>query len=1312
MAESKSITHQMAIAANENIKEREYWLTNLSDPLVELRRGFPYDHAAADKAGGPVEHLPFEFSPQLSARLMKLRNNNDVRLNMVLLTGITVLLSKYAGSRDIVVGMPIYKQEQEKEFINTILPIRSSVEDTQSFKELLLAVRETIGKAVEHQNYPFPVIFEELRLPWRGLQVPLFDVMMLLENIHESSYIKGQDTSVTVTFRRDGDHVSGQWQYRSDKYDRPTMERIAAHFTRVMEAVLGDVNTLPGDISLLDEAEKKIIVEEFNGRTGEYRRDITLHQWFEEQVEQTPDNLAIVGAEGEEPVTYRQLNAMANQIALRLRHMGVRPDDLVGLMVEPSWKMAAGILGILKSGAAYLPFDLDYPEERIQFMMNDSAAKILVTGTTLKDLSRFSCHMINLDDPAVFEGETGNPEPAASPANLAYVIYTSGTTGWPKGVLVEHQQVTAYLASFFDQFHIGPGDVSIHLTSVAFDAFVEEMYPVLLRGGTFGIPGRNDMLDIARLSEFVLRHRVTMIDCTPLMLHELDKMSGGGLPPSLRIVISGGDVLKPAHVSHLKETGGVFNTYGPTESTVCAAYYHYTGTRDEKIIPIGKPILNYNVYILDRKRQLLPPGIGGEIGISGPGVTRGYLNRPELTRERFVPDPVDSSLRLYLTGDRGRWMPDGNILFLGRIDRQVKIRGYRIETGEIEKRLEQHEAVSGAVVTIGEDKSGEKYLVAYAAAEKADETELRHYLMARLPDYMVPQFFVVVEQFPRTPSGKIDKRALPEPRVTSKVEYVEPRDDIERAIRDTWREVFGFERIGVHDNFFDIGGHSLKGIQVINGIHKALNVKIGVENIFQYPTIAQLAEIVKAGKGSGYGRIEPQPERDFYEPSYAQKRFWILSQLNPQSPAYNMYAGLPLLLDDRDILEKAFHRLIERHESLRTSFKEVDGQLVQCVATDVPFQLSVSDLRELPAEEEEKRTVEISENVKKTVFQMDTPPLLRAVVVRGRDKSELLMVTHHLVFDGSSVAIFMKEFDLICTALVLEQEPELEPMPVQYKDFAHWQNRLMDSGEGMGQALDFWKEQLGGDLSPLPLPYDFALDQMQTRESRGYVYQIPGPVKDRLNEVAHEANATLFMVLLAGINLLFSFLTGRQDIILGGPAEARQHEDLSNVIGLFANTIVFRSQIDRQEIFTDFLRRVRENTLQALEHQSCPLELVCDELDIRFPELPVFFNMLDTAPGQDDGAGDGASDDGGDGDDMHTRDTMDAKTDLSFYFADKQDSIEIFCLYCSELFKPVKIEKMLKTYSGILEKIAEDPTLPLGKYKIKSGRRSRQTAKT
>ncbi|MCP4218503.1 MAG: amino acid adenylation domain-containing protein, partial [bacterium] len=886
---------KLKIAANQNLKEKEYWLNHLQG--IETVGGFRPDIPSSkdtDPATVAPHHkttvgLDFRFSPHLYDRLMRLRNKNDVRLNMVLLAGVTALLYKYDKTAAILASMPIYKQHETIDFLNTQLPIRSRPAPGMCFKDLLLQLRKTISDAIEHQNYPMSVLAEQLNLSFTGPHFPLFKLMVLLENIHDRSYVSDTNTGITFSFRRtdedagESGNIQGTLEYCASCYSPAGAARLKKHFLRLMEQVTADVNRPLDDISLIADDEKKQILEEFNNTATDIgpTADLPLHGPFREQAIKTPDNMAVFGTglstlrnhhmgtnapHNIEMTTlsYEYLNKYADALAARLIKEGVRSDDIVGLLLPPCVEMPEAILGILKAGGAYMPMDIDYPPQRINFMLADSGSEVMVTSRSLPT-NDFSGNKVFIEDICELSVDsadfadspaTGTPH---DPASAAYVIYTSGSTGRPKGVLVEHRNAAAYLAAFLRVFDIGENDTSIQLTSFAFDAFVEELYPVLWAGGTIGIPPVNETVDVRLLAAFIARHKVTMMDCTPLLLNEFNRL---GPFPHLRIIISGGDVLKKEYVNNLLESCRVHNTYGPTESTVCAAYFGYTGTLPHFTgsIPIGKPITNYGIYILDDFCHLMPVGIAGEICVSGPGVTRGYLNRPELTAEKFIPMPLslydasaasktsnlstplnDSRItnqtprlstplknagktRLYKTGDLGRWLPDGNIEFLGRLDLQVKIRGYRIETGEIENQLRAFAHIKDAVVTAREIK-GDKFLCAFLVPQipgTLDESpnildEIKTELTRSLPAYMLPSFFVPIDALPLTSIGKIDRKTLDAVEISrtgSLDVYTPPQNPLECSLVELYADILAVEKddLGVEHNFFDIGGHSLKAI--------------------------------------------------------------------------------------------------------------------------------------------------------------------------------------------------------------------------------------------------------------------------------------------------------------------------------------------------------------------------------------------------------------------------------------------------------------------------------------------------------------------
>jgi fengycin family lipopeptide synthetase D len=900
--ENTSYSYQLAVAANQNIKERNYWLETLSNTPEKTRLFYDFkkDEKASPESPTQKDSLQFHLGAELASRLLALSNNSDYTLHIVLVSGLVVMLNKYCRCQDIIICTPIYKQKVETDFINTVLVLRNQISQHMSFKDLLLQVKQTVLGAAQNQNYPIPMLTKWLNLPTSQKENPFYDIVLLLENIQDKTYIKEKDYNILFSLLRTNNNIQGHVEYNPNLYRKETIERTIDHFTRLLQTGAADVNTPIEDIYLSGEQEKKRILLEFNristdtAPAGKFPEIKCVTELLANQVKQTPDHVALVvkdeGGQGtkvedkkeEAPfgqalnvvgvghLSYKELNEKANQLAYFLKEKGIQPDTIAAVILPPSLEMIIALWGILKAGSAYLPIAPDYPPERIKYILEDSKVNILVLNS-----NNFSHSFSSKNIDVIYVDEVTKKIPPKgtsiypSQSSLAYIIYTSGSTGKPKGVLVEHGNLLAYLFAFYQEFDIKSTDTVIHLSDYTFDAFVEEMYPVLLRGGKLAIPGSDEYLDMHNLGNFILRHDVNIIDCSPLLLNELNKLD---VLKNVHTFISGGDVLRESYVDELLKIAKVYNTYGPTETTVCATYYRCSRDGEKApAIPIGKPITNYNIYILDERLCLQPIGLVGEICVSGPGVTRGYLNQPELTAEKFDHDLWDfqdyldgdgyhrssrshKSYILYRTGDLGRWLGDGNIEYFGRKDQQVKIRGFRIEIGEIENLLLKKPGIKEAAVTAREAKDGDKYLCAYYVAEGLNQEQetgpdalgLRMFLQEKLPDYMIPSLFMELEKFPLTPGGKIDRKALPEPKVKAAVEYKPPRNEMEKQLQKIWQEIFESEHIGIDDDFFAIGGHSLKAAVMLSKIHQTFNITLPLGEVFKSTTIKALAEYINS----------------------------------------------------------------------------------------------------------------------------------------------------------------------------------------------------------------------------------------------------------------------------------------------------------------------------------------------------------------------------------------------------------------------------------------------------------------------------------
>jgi len=876
-------------------KQETYWLNRFSGELPVLDMPTDFPRPAIQSFAGDRFHFTLERS--FTDCLNRLIKETGTTLNIILLAVYNILLSRYTAQEDIITGTTIAGRPHA-DLGNIIgllietLALRNYPASHQTFAEFLEDVKQGTLDAYENQDYPFKELIKQVGVENEISRNPVFDAMLIVQNVEAADFeleglrfspyqLPGElphmsKVDFTIEAAEAGEEIHFRLEYCTRLYKRDTMERFARHFINIIKEVVNNPVIQLADIQVISPEEKNQLLAEFNDPIREYTPGKMVHECFSDQAEETPDNIAVFGKmqsaerkaqsiernkERHAPcamhcaLTYRELNKKSNQLAHLLIEKGVQPNSIVGIMVEPSLEMIIGLLGILKAGGAYLPIDPEYPQDRIDYMLKDSGAEIL-----LKD-NDFTPEAFN-NRP---KGTNNNLQLAQT--SLAYIIYTSGTTGRPKGVLVEHRNLTAYIESFEKEFSLHTDDVVIQQVSFAFDAFVEELYPILLKGGRLAIPARQVIRDIPALCDFIVLHRVTFITCSPQLLRELDQFPH--LLTSLRIMISGGDRLKAEYIKNLVGVGEVYNTYGPTESTVCATYYRCGKDRElPSNVPIGKPITNYRIYILDKYHNLLPIGVSGELCVGGAGVTRGYLNNPELTAEKFDQDLLDyqdyqdgnnrsyrsyKSYIIYKTGDLARWLPDGNIEFLGRIDRQVKVRGYRIELGEIENRLLALENVTEAVVVEAERKSGQNYLAAYVVCRKSlDLVEVKQQLARQLPDYMIPHYIVVIDEIPLTSSGKVDPRRLPlldSGVVRPDQPFTAPQSKNEKIVAKVWKELLEVDNIGLDDNFFDLGGTSLDIFNVSTRLNRIFNKQIPVVALFQHSTARSLGRYLQEGSG-------------------------------------------------------------------------------------------------------------------------------------------------------------------------------------------------------------------------------------------------------------------------------------------------------------------------------------------------------------------------------------------------------------------------------------------------------------------------------
>ncbi len=1297
-----------------------YWRAQLLDVPTTPSHPTDYPRPAQQRFSGAVR--PFHLSVSLTEELRALSRQEGVTLFMILLAAFQTLLARYSGQSDIVVGTPsanrgLAETEPLIGFFVNMLPLRTNLGGDPTFRELLARVREVCLGAYAHQDLPFAHLVAELA-PARdpGLQ-PFFQVVLGLDNTRphppaveglqiEQTLVDNGTAKYDLTLLlEDTAHgVSGVLEYSTELYNDATIDRMLSHLEMLLKGAAEDPARHLSALPLLTGAEREQLLVTWNATNYPYPTQSCLHELFVEQVERSP-HAAAATYEGER-LTYLQLDAQANQLAHYLRAHGVGPDVPVGICMERSLHLVVALLGILKAGGAYVALDPSYPAERLSFMLEDTGAPILLTTTALRSRLPAVSTVMLLDRelPALTSLPTSSPISGATADNLAYISYTSGSTGRPKGVMITHRDVVRLVrpTTYVD---LGSADVFLHLAPLAFDASTFELWGCFLNGARLVI-FPSGPVELDNLARVLRREEVTILWLTAGLFHQ---MVEGHLPAltALRRILAGGDVLQESLVRRVVQgmgDGRLINGYGPTESTTFACCL---GVRQEHLVgrgvPIGRPIGNTQLYVLDARLQPVPIGVIGDLYIGGDGLARGYLGRPSLTAERFIPDPfsAEPGARLYRTGDRVQYLADGNLEFRGRADQQIKLRGYRIELGEIEAALTMHPDVQDCTVLAREDTPGDKRLVAYfVAAAKIEAVDLRGFLRTHLPEYMTPPAYVQIERLPLTANGKVDRAALPNPErqdLAQHAGYAPPRTELERQLVAIWAEVLDVERLGIHDNFFELGGHSLSATTLAARVREQLKLPMTILNLFECPTPAELAAALATTQPCEteqhnpallpVSRAEPLPL------SYAQQRLWFLDQLSPNSVAYNtpLTARLRGVLDVA-ALERSLTALIQRHESLRTTFALRGEQPVQVIAPPHPCSLPLDDLIGVPPGngEAEARRLAAAETTKP--FNLERGPLFRARLLRLDERDHILLLTmHHIVSDGWSLSVLGNELSALYTAALGGETASLPPLPVQYADYAAWQRAAL-RGPALRELADYWRDQLAGAPAVLPLPTDKPRPALRTQAGEHMGLILPEAVSVGLRALGARRGVTLFMTLLAAFQVVLRDMTGEDDIVMGTSIAGRTRQELEGLIGFFVNTLVLRADLSANPSFIDLLERVRGMCLGAYAHQDLPFEQLVEHLQpVRRPGytplVQALFELHNTPetvlnlPGMETSRFDVGE--------------RTAAFDLTIALRETAQGLHCDVEYAVDLFEAETIGRLLDHYQRVLEAVVVDPSRTL-----------------
>ena len=1261
-------------------KALKYWEEELEGydsncEIKAMRKPKPTDEQMREVFGGT--------SKEITEKLKAEAERAGSTINTVAETAVGIMLQGYSGSNDVVFGKVVSGRNADIDgiedivglFINTI-PLRVTVEKEETVAEL---IKKQQKKGTESTNYDYCSLADIQGKTVQGAE--LIKVVYVFENYSsginveqggndEEAMIKADNSreqtnyGISISGMENDGELCFNIMYNPNMYCEDEVKLVLDRLLKICEEMANKPDAKVCELETVTEAERYLILNDFNATETDYPRDKTVVELFEEQVKKTPDNIALVFED--KKLTYSEFNAKANSLAHKLRKIGVKPDDFVAVVADKSIEVIAGIFGILKSGGAYVPVDPKYPAERISFMLEDCAPKVIVKFTS-EDLELpENIPVIDLANADIWTNSTDDPDKVNTSHDLAYCIYTSGTTGKPKGVMIEHYGVANLREYFIQKQGVCEEDNVIQFASISFDAAVSEMTMGLLCGATMHMIQAEVQKDTKAFEDYIADNNISIAILPPVYLTQVN-LKG------LRTIITAGSETNKGLVEANKHIPVYSNDYGPTEATVCATYWkHDSSDEVPERIPIGKPMNNKQIYIMNGD-NLCGIGVPGELCIAGDGLARGYLNRPELTAEKFVKNPFGEG-RMYRTGDLARWLPDGNIEYLGRIDEQVKIRGFRIELGEIESRIREIENIKDCAVIAKADSTGDKAIYAYyTSVVEVGVSEIRERLSESLPEYMVPAYMMQIDEIPVTRNGKLDKRALPEIEAKATREYVAPRNEIEEKICAIFSEILNVEQVGIKDSFFELGGHSLRATRLVNRIEAETGTRIALKEVFSHPTAEQLA-VLASGDSEEYVPIPKAEEKEYYAMSSAQKRTYLIQQMQPEAVTYNIPGNLKLTGEVRpDDLKAALQAMTDRHEILRTVFLMIDGEPVQKILDHVE-----ADFEYVTSNESDEKLMK--EFLKP--FDLASGKLVRIKLVNKGEYHLMMFDMHHIVSDGMSGNTFNSEL------MALYNGEKLEQLTHQFKDYSEW----MRSRDLSGQA-EYWKSQFDDEIPVLDMPTDFPRPQEQSYAGAERLYTFDEKLSVNIKEVVKKTGATEYMIFLAAAMITLSKYSRQEDIVIGSPISGRTHRDTEGMLGMFVNTLAMRGKPEKGKTFKQFLEEIKNTCLKAYENQEYPFEELVEAVEVQrdMSRNPLFDVMLVL---QNNESAD-VKLENTEANKVESSFNV-AKFDLLFALAEIDGKFSISIQYCTDLFKRETIDRIYRHYEEILEIISSGIDQKLG----------------
>lgn len=1307
-------------------KEQLYWENYLKN--LESGTLIPFIGKTTErtKGLGKYSSLTLSIDAATTAEVKAFAQKNRITVN-TLMQGIwSYLLHCYTGKPDVLFGVIVSGRPDDLSnverrvgmYINT-LPLYMNIEKDKGIDEWLIDLQKEQVLMRQHQHTPLSNIIE-----WTNMQGDLFDSLLVFENYPVSKIVNENEWNLKVENVAINEHnnyplsivvvssdqISIRFSYNTALLQKGYIEKISGHFENVLRQIVKNVNGEISDLNLITGGEEHELLSVFNNRETAYPKNKTIVDLFAQEVSKAPNNNAIVFKR--EKLSYKELNERSNQLANYLKKKNVAAASMIPLSVERGPKMMVGILGILKAGCAYVPIDPTYPEDRIKFMLEDTAANIIVSSEVsikkLPNLSGVDVIKLDTDWGKISQESSDNIEIDIRPEGVAYIIYTSGSTGRPKGVLVTHQNVVS-LVRETDYVSFNDQNILLSTGSSSFDATTFEYWGMLLNGGQLILCPESNLLDHELLKNEIQSRKVNMMWFTSSWFNQLVE-TDISLFEKLKTILVGGEKLSQKHIEKLKQAYPcieIINGYGPTENTTFSLTYNIKSTSDNISIPIGRPLNNRSAYVLNTDQKLVPVGVAGEIYLGGSGVAKGYLNQEKLNTERFIKNPFikGHTSKLYKTGDLGRWLPDGNIEYLGRIDGQVKIRGYRIELEEIEAVILQSDLVKQAVVIAKEDVDGDKKLVGYVVGKDAFEKEkIASYLSSKLPDYMLPTFIVELDRIPLTSNGKVDKRALPDPEInTSSQKSVNPGNELEEKLTKVWLDVLKIDSIGINDDFFEMGGHSLLAIRLMSVLRKELGLEINIGDIFEYPTISTLAGFLNSqATDNSIPAIKAAPRPENIPLSFSQERLWFIDQMEG-SVQYHIPALFRLKGNlNVDALSESLQTIINRHEALRTVFRKKDSNAYQYVQEKDLWKLEVID--DVIGKDISELRNQVQQLIRKP-FDLSIDHMLRATLIKLNEEEHLLLVTmHHIASDGWSMPVIVKEIASLYNSYDKGLPVGLPSLEIQYADYAIWQRNYLQ-GEVLDKKINYWKNKLTG-VAALELPTDHQRPSVHTTRGEVKGFNISKELTDKLNALSQEEGVTLFMVLLASFKILLQRYSGQEDICVGIPIANRAQQEVNDLVGFFVNTLALRSNVNADVSFKEFLQKVKETTMEAYEHQDVPFEKVVEavvkERDLsRSPLFQVMFVLQNTPDVPQLKLGDLSLS-------AESYEHTTTKFDLSFSINENVNGLRVSVNYSTDLYIGKTIERMFGHFEQLLNSIVNVPQNKISQLRILNGVEEKQ----